>query len=55
MLPTASTTAMVSDLFEQFYTVFTTNWIPLAGALMGIAIVFFAYRKLKGVIGGRRG
>lgn len=50
MLTTASTTSMLTLLFGEFFTIFSDNFIPIIGALLGLGVVYFAYRKMKSIL-----
>jgi hypothetical protein len=54
MLPVASTTAMITLLFNAFWTVLAGPGIVLMGSLIGVAIIFWGYNALRGHFKGGR-
>jgi len=54
MVPVASTTLLVTTLFTAFWQVLSGPGIYVMGGLIGVAIIFWAYRSLAGKFGGGR-
>lgn len=54
MVPVASSTAVVTDLFGTFWDVLTGPGLAVMGGLLGVGIIFWAFRSLYSKFSGGR-
>ena len=46
MPPVASSTAIVTSLFTQFWTILAGPGVYVLGGLLGVGVVFYAFKTL---------